>query len=403
MTEQTIVFECQRAISRLEAMGSYTRFDVAETNVGYYCDDTDSAEWLRRFFAGYFVPSTMPSAHAFIYSTCNPTLLALLQTYFPYSLPLGQEEYREIALNHQSLLIHRRPAGTPTPEDVYYYLFKPGRKILIVSTGTPQVRRTQGLQTVRALMRMLLIERGGLPFHAACCTKNGQGICIVGDKFAGKTSTLINLLANNSFHVVSTDKLLLYDAGSHVLARGLPCIAAIRHGTLLCHPTLLHWLEKTTDSFFPHISLESVYETAATTSAEELTRGKEKTRLLTSELAALFGASIEVMTPLKLFLVPIFDPSLQVSSLVPLREERHAVATLVSNYPSLARKGEGFLQHFFDTSDEILKERLTSLLTKFLPDIPIYELYQNRNTNNHSAALVADVVSLLKPHALINY
>src|SRR5258706_14975238 len=124
MTEQTIVFECQRAISRLESMGSYTRFDVAETNVGYYCDDTDSAEWLRRFYAGYFVPSTTPSAHAFIYSTCNPTLLALLQTYFPYSLPLGQEEYREIALNHQSLLIHRRPAGTPTPEDVYYYLFK---------------------------------------------------------------------------------------------------------------------------------------------------------------------------------------------------------------------------------------------------------------------------------------
>ena len=400
MTEQTIILECQRAISRLEARSSYTRFDFGEANVGYYCDDTDSAEWMRRFFAGYFVPSTRPSAHAFVYSTCDPTLLALLQTHFPYSLPLSKEEYREIALNPQSLLIHRRTAGTPTPEDVYYYLLKPGRKILIVSSGTPEIRREQGYQTIRALMRMLLIERGWLPFHGACCTKNGQGICIVGNKFAGKTSTLINLLAKNGFHVVSTGRLLLYDAGSHVLARGLPCIAGIRLATLLCHPTLLHWLEKTTDSFFPHISLERVYEIAASTSAEELTRGKEKTRLLTSELAALFGASIEVMTPLTLFLIPIFDPSLQVSSLVPLREERHAVATLVSNYPSLSRKGEGFLQHFFDISDEILKERLTSLLTKFLPDIPIYELYQNSNTNNHAAALVADVVSLLKPMPL---
>src|SRR5207244_2381485 len=143
-------------------------------------------------------------------------------------------------------------------------------------------------------------------------------------------------------------------------------------------------------------------EMAATTDIEDLTRRKVKARLLTSELAALFAVPIEVMTPLTLFLVPIFDPRLQTSSLAPLVEESQAVASLVSNYPSLARKGEGFLQvlqHFFATSDEILKERLTLLLTKFLPDLPVYELYQNHKTNTHSATLVAGLVSRLSNRA----
>jgi hypothetical protein len=394
--EQEIELECQKAISGLEAMRSYTRFDFGETNVGYYCDDADSVEWLCHFFAGYFVPRMISSANANVYSTCNPALLALLQTSLSHSLPLNKEEYREIALDPQSILIHKRTKATPTSEGIYYYLHKPGRKLLIVSSGDPRVRREQELATIRALMKMLLIERGWLPLHAACCTKDGQGICIVGSKFAGKTSTLINLLARNGFHLVASDKLLLYDAGAQVLACGLPGKAGIRLDTVLCHPPLLHWLGKTTSPSFPHINVESIDEIAATTGGENLTMRKEKIHLLPAELTALFGVSIEAITPLKLFLFPIFDSSLQVSALVPLGEGKHRITSLMSNYLSPSRKGEGFLCHFFDASDEILKERLSSLLTRFLPDIPIYELYQSSHTNAHSALLVAEIVSQLK-------
>jgi hypothetical protein len=74
----------------------------------------------------------------------------------------------------------------------------------------------------------------------------------------------------------------------------------------------------------------------------------------------------------------------------------------MESYLSLSRKGEHFLQHFFNINDALLKERLASLLTRFLPDIPIYELYQNGNTNNHSAMLIADVVSRLEKMQISN-
>lgn len=398
MIEETIERECQQAISSLETMGNYIRFDFGDTNVGYYCDDVDSSQWLRHFFTGYFIPTTKLSANAFVYSTCNPGLWALLQIYTSHILSTSKEEYREIALNPQSILIHKRSKAAPIPEDIYYYLFKPERKLLIVSSGNPQIRCTQGLETIRALMKMLLIERGWLPFHAACCTKNGQGICIVGDKLVDKTSTLINLLAKKGFHIVAVDKCLLYDAGTQVLVCGLPGKVGIRPGTLLCHPPLLHWLEKNSGSFFPHISVEQVYKISAITSVEEFAAGKEKIHLLPSELAALFGVSIEAITALKLFLTPIFDPRLRASSFAPLGEERYRVELLMSNYLSLSRKGES-LWHFFNISDEILKERLSLLLTKFLPDIPIYELYQSGNTNNHSAKLVVSALGRLSEKA----
>jgi hypothetical protein len=402
MIEEAIEWGCQEAMSSLETKGNYIRFDFGETHVGYYCDDADSAQWLCHFFARYFIPTTKLSAQAFVYSTCDPTLWALLQTCSSHIPSTSREEYRDITLNPRSILIHKRSKAASAPEEVYYYLFKPERKLLIVSSGNPQVRRAQALETVRALMKMLLIEKGWLPFHAACCTKNGQGICIVGDKLAGKTSTLINLLAKNGFHIVAIDKCLFYDAGTQLLACGLPGKVGIRPGTLLCHPPLLHWLEKNSDSFFPHMSVEQIYKIAATTSAEEISTRKEKIQLLPSELAALFGVSIEARTALNLFLIPIFEPRLRTSSLAPLGEESHSVALLMESYLSLSRKGEHFLQHFFNINDALLKERLASLLTRFLPDIPIYELYQNGNTNNHSAMLIADVVSRLEKMQISN-
>lgn len=394
--EDTIVLECQKAISNLEAMGCYARFGFGETSVGYYCDDTSLAEWLCHFFAGYFVPSTTFPAHAYVYCANNPTLWNVLQNLSSRYRPLKQGEYREITHTPQSILIHKLSKLAPIQEDIYYYLLKPERKLLIISSCNPQLRRIQGADIIRALMRMLLIERGWLPFHAACCTKDGQGICITGDKFAGKTSTLINLLATNGFHLVATDKLLLYDGGTHLLACGLPLIAGIRPGTLLCHPPLLHWLKNTAEPFFPHLSLDDIYRGTVIARPNNFATGKGKIRLLPAELASLFGVSIDVMTSIKLFLAPMFNTSLQVSSLVPSGEGRHYTAFLMSNYPSLAQKGEGYFRHFFDTNDEVLKERLSSLLTRFLPDIPLYELHQSSTTNHSSAMLIADLVSQLK-------
>ena len=98
-------------------------------------------------------------------------------------------------------------------------------------------------------MKLLLIEKGWLPFHSAACIWNDTGICILGDKFAGKTSTLVNLLTRPGARFVSNDNLFLRDGGTFLEGCGFPNNAGLRIGILAAHPGLVDWIEKTTDSF----------------------------------------------------------------------------------------------------------------------------------------------------------
>jgi hypothetical protein len=44
-------------------------------------------------------------------------------------------------------------------EDMFLLLFEKERKILLVTSGNPEVRREEGMQTLRAVNKWLLLER----------------------------------------------------------------------------------------------------------------------------------------------------------------------------------------------------------------------------------------------------
>jgi hypothetical protein len=314
-----------------------------------------------------------------------------LQELSAQQLVLGKNEYVDVSFTDDVALIYTK-AGKVTPaEDVYRLLFKKERTIVLVTSGNLEVRQEEGMQTLRALIKWLLIEEGWIPMHAACAAKGGRVICVTGGKASGKTSTLLNLLAKNGCDLVAIDKFLMRDAGPQVEICGLPGKGGIRVGSAITHPRMLNWLAEETAPFFPHISAEDVRRIAETTTPEQLRKRPEKIHLLATELTGLFGVSITPISPLGLILVPIFDLSVEESRLTPYDRER-AIGMLRECYAGLLSKGEGFLLHLFDLSDAVLRERLAMLLGKHLPMVPMYELYQNHKTNEQSAELVAGLV-----------
>jgi hypothetical protein len=240
-------------------------------------------------------------------------------------------------------------------------------------------------------MKLLFMEKGWLPFHSATCIWNETGICILGGKFAGKTSTLVNLLARPGARFVSNDTVFLRDGGTRLEGCGFPNKAGLRIGALVTYPGLVDWIEKTTDSFYPQIDAETFRDIVATTPGEELGSRDEKIVLLSTEVAELFRVPIEHVTAIELFLVVHFDPSLERSRLVPVTDPELVRAHLSANFRSLDKEKQDFLQQFFDFDDSTLHAAVDALLLKYTSEVAVQELYQNARTNEHSAELIRQV------------
>ena len=391
MNPEEIASRAEEVAEDIRTRGHCSRLAYVDVSLAYCSDEDATAEWMKQFFEGYFLQSDAREADATIYSTKDPGLFSSLHGVGAQQSVGGKQAYAEIPLTNSVTLIRKKADKVQPPEDVYLLLFREVRKIVLVTSGNLEVRREEGMQTLRALSKWLLLERGWIPMHSACAAKNGRTICVTGPKASGKTSTLLNLLARNGCDLVAVDKFLIRDGGSHLEVCGIPGKIGIRVGSAVGHPQLLNWLSDATAPFFPHISREEVRHIADTNTPEQLRTRGEKIHLTPTELAELFGGSITPAAPLGLVLIPVFDLSVEESRLSRTEPEQ-AIRMLRECYAGLLSKGEGFLQHFFDLDDALLEERLATLLDKHLPETKTYEVLQNHRTNEQTADLVAELL-----------
>lgn len=284
-------------------------------------------------------------------------------------------------------------------EENCFVLWRPGRNVLISTRGSSKDHQKTVKRSLRNLMKLLLMEKGWLPFHSAACVWNGTGICILGGKFAGKTSTLVNLLARPGAKFVSNDTLFLRDGGAFLTGCGFPNKVGLRIGALLAYPNLVNWIESTTDSFYPQIDAETCHDIVANTPADELGGRSEKIMLLSTEIAEQFNIPIEHVTSIDLVLFVRFDPSLEESRLVPVTDPQQIREVLGATFRSLDKEKQDFLQGFFDFDDVTLHAAIDALLDKFSSRLAVHELSQNAHTNEHSAELVGRLTQQIREHA----
>jgi hypothetical protein len=393
MTPEEIVLAADEVVGRIQEQGHGMSLAYAGVTAAYQSDESATSEWIRRFFEGYFLPSDTSEPDATVCSTADAGLFALLRAYASQQATpaLGKNEYADVPLTDDVALIQARATKVTPEEDVFQLLFKKERRVVLVTSGNLEVRSEEAMQTLRALIKWLLLEQGWIPMHSACVAKDGRAICITGAKASGKTSTLLNLLARNGCDLLAIDKFLIRGSGSHIEICGLPGKSGIRVGSAIAQPMVLTWIAEQPTPFFPHIGADQVRHIAETNTPEQLRTRSEKIHLLPAELAGLFKVSITPSAPLALVLIPVFDLGAAQARLVRAEPEQ-AAKMLMDCYSSLLGKGEGFLLHFFDLSDADLKEQLAALLRTLLPRVETCELHQNHTTNEQAAQLVAELL-----------
>ncbi len=267
------------------------------------------------------------------------------------------------------------------------------------SPGALTDRQKTVKRSLRNMMKLLFMEKGWLPFHSAACIWNDTGICILGGKFAGKTSTLVNLLARPGARLVSNDNLFLRDGGTFLEGCGFPNKAGLRIGALAAYPRLVDWIETTTESFYPQIDAETFRDIVATTPVDELGSRSEKIVLLSTELAEGFDVPIEHVAAIEVFLVVQFDPSLEQSRLVPVTDPQQISQYLAASFRSLGTEKQDFLQDFFDFDGQHGASCLRRAAGEVRLESGGLELHQNAHTNEHSAELVEKLTQQIRESA----
>jgi hypothetical protein len=399
--EQITADDLQQMFAGVADAGTYGCFEYQGISLGFCSDEAGMLDWFSAFFGGYFTVTTRSHTDSRVYSSSDPAVFQRLKEYATSRGHRRSDDEIECAVGAHHRIVYSREIDEAkgTVEENCFVLSQPGRNVLVSSAGSVKDRRKTVKRSLRNMMKLLFMERGWLPFHSAACVWNDTGICILGGRFAGKTSTLVNLLAQPGARLVSNDTLFLRDTGTGIEGCGFPNKAGLRIGALTAYPRLVEWIEQATDSFYPQIDAATYREIVATTPAEELGARPEKIVLLSAELAERFEVPIEHVAPIHLLLVVQFDPSLQQSRLVPVTDPQQIRNCLDANFRSLAKEKQTFLQWFFDFDDDALQIALDVLLEGLVSRVVVQELHQSAHSNRHSAELVGKLTQQIHEHA----
>jgi hypothetical protein len=270
--EHITASDLRRIFADVAEGGTYGCFEYQGGSLGLYSDEAALLEWFGKFFGGYFTVTTSRHTDAAVYSSKNPAVFQRLKDWATSSGEPRWEAETEYAVDEQHRIIYSREVYEAKGKvgESCFVLSQPGRNVLVVSPGTLKDRQKTVKRSLRNMMKLLFMERGWLPLHSAACVWNDTGICILGGKFGGKTSTLVNLLVRPGARLVSNDNLFLRDGGTCLEGCGFPNNAALRIGALVAYPRLMDWIDKPTGSFYQQIDAETFRDIVSTTLVEEL-------------------------------------------------------------------------------------------------------------------------------------
>jgi hypothetical protein len=209
-------------------MTSNCYFDLGYTTLRVVAPETET---LQAFFEPYV--ATVPHANDSyelttvidpeIYEATKANLPAIPDTEIPTMLQHDLEYKLQCFHSQEGVLIADEPLRV-------FYLVREGQTRLIATDGSRV--RTALLRIIRSAW---VLGHGGLIVHGCCVEKNGRGIVISGDKFAGKTTSLLSLCLRKGYNIVANDRLLLSRSGE---AKGIPTVVKLRPRTLKPFPEL---------------------------------------------------------------------------------------------------------------------------------------------------------------------
>ncbi|WP_083100682.1 hypothetical protein [Pseudophaeobacter leonis] len=200
---------------------------------------------LRSFFCPYIShgdKAAKPARICDITHVENQTIFDLIKS----NLPASPDRLIPTSLNHDvdyNLRFFRSELGDASViEDallgLLYVTLNHGQDIMIVSAAGSRTR-TGVLRLIRSLW---VLGHSAPILHGCVVAKQGRGIAIAGNKYAGKTTSLLNLCTTRGYNIVANDRAMLVadTPGKRLKAVGVPTVVNIRRNTVKPFPNFHH-------------------------------------------------------------------------------------------------------------------------------------------------------------------
>ena len=214
------------------------------------------------------------------------------------------------------------------------------------------------IRFVRVILRMLCQERGHLFLHGGFVQYKSKGICILGAKKVGKTSTILSLLKDYKVDFISNDDVSVYYKDGKWIGEGWPRSVVIRQDT---------W---------------NKFEEVNCKLRHPLNKNSSDPCFYPEQLCDIFRRQLLVRAEVNYIVFPVFSSR----SLLRVLNQDEACTRIEKNFLSNPGKYNEYLLEYFTDNSGLMKREFIN----YSKNILCIELCQNFEKLNEGTTLLID-------------
>lgn len=244
------------------------------------------------------------------------------------------------------------------------------RIIGIIEPSNYKFRIQIAVRLVRDIIKNMFLEKNMCYFHGGMIKYKNKGICIMGGKKSGKTSTILAILSTQKASFVSNDDIsIIFDSGE-LFCLGWPRAISIRKDSILSMNGILHKFDFTRNFRHPDNYISELSHTSF---------------VYVNELKEIFGCDIDVSSKIDMIIFPEFSSEKE-TEVIELENEEKMKCLLRNIEPDINRYFHDFEKCFL--KDNVISKELSDNLSK----IKMLKLKQNINNMQSTLEWIDKVI-----------
>ncbi|MCU5106006.1 hypothetical protein OCA21_09115 [Bacillus cereus] len=232
---------------------------------------------------------------------------------------------------------------------------------------------------IKNISRYRLDRKKLLPLHSAAVDYNGNGILVSGNKFAGKTTTLSNLLEIENINLVSND---IISIDEHLNVYGWPQAVSVRFSTIKLNSILKTYLLNNPQLLYP-FNEENIHRKYNDYLDMKNDFHKMKIKFTPNEYAEIFNKRLFEKTRIKVLIFPKYDKNISSLKIETLYKE-----DIISHLDEQIKLDKMFDPWFELDESSSIHNKIKAILTN---DILVLKIVQNEKTKNEFVDLIKEL------------
>lgn len=261
--------------------------------------------------------------------------------------------------NYEKIVLHQLPEP-----DITLFFNADSKRICILNNIENKWIVQNSLRLIRILLKLQCQQNDSVFLHGGFVTYNDYGLCVLGNKMSGKTSTILSLMKLYNVDFMSNDDVSFYCNGNSWKAEGWPRSIVVREDT---------W------------GKVGKYDKNIITTDYE--NNIQPLCFYPQNLCKLYSCNlIKEYSKLKLLVFPQFTNSSKVRiEIIPNTKKEELVLQNIMHNPG--KYNDFLLPYFKDRSVDLAKSFMS-----FLHEIPAIYLYQSFEKLQEASCAIVDLL-----------